>query len=186
MPLFRNKLHFAITHHTAAEIIYKRADSKKEYMGLTTWKNAPDGKILKSDTTVAKNYLSKEELSELNRVIVMYLDYAENQAERQIPMKMEDWVSKLNGLLEFNDYNVLIDAGKIKAKLAKSKAEREYKKFRVFQDESFRSDFDEFVEHFSETGELPSESEDKTIHSSFDKKLIKALNSPPPKKDGKS
>ena len=170
----QNKLHYAITHHTAAEIINKRADSKKENMGLTTWKNAPKGKILKSDTAVAKNYLNEKELSELNRVVVMYLDYAENQAARQIPMKMKDWITKLDALLQFNEYDLLLDFGKIKAKIAKKKAEEEYTKFRQIQDKEFVSDFDVFVKNFFPNPlKMIQKSEEEL--SGFNQSLKKAL-----------
>ncbi|MRJ11701.1 cell filamentation protein Fic [Ornithobacterium rhinotracheale] len=138
----QNKLHWAITGNTAAEIISQRANSELPYMGLKTWKNAPDGKILKSDVSIAKNYLKEDEIKALERVVTMYLDYAENQAERQIPMKMKDWVEKLNAFLEFNDYKVLENAGKISAKVAKKLAEKEYEKFAPMQDKTFESDFD--------------------------------------------
>lgn len=142
----QNKLHWAITGKTAAEIIQSRADSSKEHMGLTTWKHAPSGKILKSDVKVAKNYLSKNEISELNRLVNMFLDYAENQAKKQIPMKMHDWVSKLNGFLEFNEYKVLQSLGEVSKKDADEKAVEEYNIFRVKQDREFRSDFDKLIE----------------------------------------
>jgi hypothetical protein len=142
----QNKLHWAITGHTAAELITERADSKKPNMGLKTWKKAPKGKVLKSDVSVAKNYLKEEELSGLNRIVSMYLDYAENQAERQIPMTMQDWIKKLDAFLDFNDYEILKNAGKISAKVAKKLAEGEYEKFRPIQDKKFESDFDRLVE----------------------------------------
>lgn len=115
-------------------------------MGLKTWKKAPKGKVLKSDVSVAKNYLKEEELSGLNRIVSMYLDYAENQAERQIPMTMQDWIKKLDAFLDFNDYEILKDAGKISTKVAKKLAEGEYEKFRPIQDKKFESDFDRLVE----------------------------------------
>ncbi len=142
----QNKLHWAITGHTAAELIKERADSEKPNMGLKTWKKAPKGKVLKSDVSVAKNYLREKELSGLNRIVSMYLDYAENQAERQIPMTMQDWVKKLDAFLDFNDYEILKNAGKISAKVAKKLAEGEYEKFRPIQDQKFESDFDRLVE----------------------------------------
>ena len=148
----QNKLHWAITGHTAAEIIKARASADKPYMGLTTWKNAPKGKILKMDIAVAKNYLNEKELKELNRIVTMYLDFAELQAERQKPMKMNDWVSKLDGFLQFNDYKVLKDAGKISATIAKTLAEKEYQKFRIEQDNSYESDFDQEVKRLSKGG----------------------------------
>jgi hypothetical protein len=138
----QNKLHWAITKHTAAEIIAGRADATKENMGLTTWKNAPKGKILKPDVAIAKNYLEEKEIRELNRIVNMYLDYAELQAERQIPMKMKDWTDKLDAFLKFNEYDILNNPGKVNAKVAKKLAETEYEKFRVKQDKAFESDFD--------------------------------------------
>lgn len=142
----QNKLHWAITGHTAAELIAKRADAEKPNMGLTTWKRAPKGKVLKGDISTAKNYLSEKELKSLNRIVTMYLDYAESQAERQNAMTMEDWIEKLDGFLEFNDYEILQDAGKVSAKVAKKLAEDEYEKFRPIQDKAFKSDFDKLVE----------------------------------------
>lgn len=148
----QNKLHWAITGHTAAEIIQKRADASLPHMGLTTWRNAPKGKVLKSDVAVAKNYLEEKELKNLNRIVTMYLDFAELQAERQMPMKMSDWVNKLDGFLQFNDYDVLKDAGKISASIARQLAETEYSKFRVKQDQNFESDFDKEVKRISKKG----------------------------------
>ncbi len=141
----QNKLEWAITGKTAAEIIAARASSDKPNMGLTTWKNAPSGKVLKSDVGVAKNYLAEPELKELNRIVSMYLDYAENQAARQKPMKMSDWIEKLDAFLKFNDYEVLQNAGSVSAEVAKSLAEKEYEKFRVAQDQRYESDFDREV-----------------------------------------
>lgn len=141
----QNKLHWAITGQTAAEIISSRAKANLPNMGLTTWKNSPKGKILKSDVSVAKNYLNQKEIGELNRVVTMYLDYAENQAARQIPMRMKDWVEKLDAFLQFNDYSVLKDSGKISAEVAKKLANDEFEKFRVVQDENYESDFDKEV-----------------------------------------
>jgi hypothetical protein len=138
----QNKLHWAVTGKTAAELIAERADSSRPAMGLTTWKNAPKGKILKSDVSVAKNYLIEREIKELERIVSMYLDYAENQAARQIPMKMADWVAKLDAFLQFNEYDVLANAGKISAEVAKRLAEEQYDKFRVRQDREFESDFE--------------------------------------------
>lgn len=142
----QNKLHWAITSHTAAELIQERADSTKPNMGLTTWKGAPKGKVLKSDVSVAKNYLSEEEIKSLNRIVTMYLDYAENQAARQIPMTMQDWVTKLDAFLDFNDYEILNNAGKVPAKVAKTLAEEEFSKFQTIQDQEFESDFDRLVQ----------------------------------------
>lgn len=141
----QNKLHWAITGMTAAEIIADRSDSSKDHMGLQTWKNAPDGKILQSDTVVAKNYLQQTEIKELERIVSMYLDYAENQAARQIPMKMQDWIQKLDAFLQFNEYQVLQNAGKISHQLVIESAKSEYQKFRVIQDRNFLSDFDKEI-----------------------------------------
>ena len=138
----QNKLHWAIAGQTAAEIIASRADADKPKMGLKTWKNAPKGKILKSDIGIAKNYLDKEEISHLERIVGMYLDYAENQAGRMIPMKTEDWVKKLDAFLQFNDYEILLDTGKISPEVALKLAEDEFAKFRVIQDKDYISDFD--------------------------------------------
>lgn len=141
----QNKLHFAIHGKTAAELIMNRANAEKENMGLTTWRNAPKGKILKSDVSVAKNYLSLEEMDSLNRIVTMYLDYAENQAKRKIPMTMEDWANKLNAFLQFNEYEILNNAGKVTAEIAKAFAESEYEKYRIVQDRLFESDFDRLL-----------------------------------------
>lgn len=138
----QNKLHWAITGKTAAEIIKERADASKPNMGLQTWKNAPSGKILKSDVSIAKNYMRETEIKGLERVVSMYLDYAENQAARQIPMKMTDWVAKLDAFLTFNEYEILKDAGKVSHAVAKALAEKEYATFRVVQDRAFESDFE--------------------------------------------
>lgn len=141
----QNKLHWAITGHTAAELISKRANAALPNMGLQTWKAAPAGKIMKSDVENAKNYLEEEELKALERIVTMYLDYAENQAARQIPMKMQDWISKLDAFLDFNEYEILQDAGKISAAVAKKLAEQEYEKFAPIQDRNYISDFDKEV-----------------------------------------
>ena len=138
----QNKLEWAITGKTAAELIAERANAGKPNMGLMTWKKAPDGKIVKTDVVVAKNYLIEKEIKELNRVVTMYLDYAENQAERQKAMYMHDWIDKLDAFLKFNDYDVLTDAGKVSAEVAKVLALQEFEKFRVVQDQIFQSDFD--------------------------------------------
>lgn len=143
----QNKLHWAITGKTAAQIVAERAKSTELNMGLQTWKNAPKGKILKSDVSIAKNYLSEKEIKELERVVTMYLDYAENQAARQIPMKMADWVQKLDAFLQFNEYEVLKDAGKVSHEVAKRLAVQEYEKFRIIQDRNFESDFDKEVKN---------------------------------------
>lgn len=141
----QNKLHWAIHGHTAAELIAERADSTQPNMGLTTWKNGPKGKILKGDVCVTKNYLQEKELKDLNRIVTMYLDFAELQAERQVPMKMADWVEKLDAFLKFNEYDVLDNAGKVSAEVAKQLAHGEYEKFRPLQDAQFESDFDRAV-----------------------------------------
>ena len=138
----QNKLHFASHGHTAAELIVERADSRKERMGLTTWKNAPHGKILKPDVVVAKNYLTEKELKSLDRIVTMYLDYAEDQAERNIPMTMRDWATKLNAFLQFNERDLLDHPGKVSQEVAKVFAESEFEKYRVVQDRLFESDFD--------------------------------------------
>jgi hypothetical protein len=138
----QNKLHYAIAGKTAAAIIAQRADAEKPNMGLQTFKNAPHDKVLKTDIGVAKNYLIEKEIKELERIVSMYLDYAENQAARQIPMKMEDWVAKLDGFLQFNEYQILKDAGKVSHEIALKLAENEFEKFRVGQDRNFESDFD--------------------------------------------
>ena len=141
----QNKLHYAIHGHTAAELIMGRADHTKEHMGLTTWKNAPKGKIVKSDVSIAKNYLTESELKELNQFVTMYLDYAERQARRHIPMTMEDWAAKLDVFLQFNEEEVLHDKGRVSAEIAKSFAESEFEKYRVIQDKLFESDFDRLL-----------------------------------------
>jgi hypothetical protein len=141
----QNKLHWAITGKTAAELIAERAKATKPHMGLTTWKNAPKGKILKSDVSIAKNYLEENEIKGLERIVSMYLDYAENQAARQIPVKMTEWVKKLDAFLQFNEYDILNNAGRVSHEIAKTLAEQEYEKFRVKQDRSFESDFDKEV-----------------------------------------
>ncbi len=138
----QNKLHWAITGKTAAEIIYSKADAKKIYMGLKTWKHAPKGKILKSDVTVAKNYLNKEHLKQLQRLVTAYLDLAENRAEQGIVMNMKDWRVYLDKFLDLSDYPILKDKGKISALEAKLKAEAEYDKYRIVQDKNYISDFD--------------------------------------------
>ena len=157
----QNKLHYAVHRHTAAELIVERADAAKEHMGLTTWESAPDGKIVKADVTVAKNYLSEKEMSYLERIVTLYLDYAELQAERKIPMSMEDWAKRLDGFLEFNGNELLIGPGKISAEQAKLHAalnmlyillhfykhnyKIEFEKYRIIQDQLYESDFDRFL-----------------------------------------
>lgn len=142
----QNKLHFAITGNTAAEIIYNRADSEKEHMGLTSWKNSPNGPIYKYDVDVAKNYLNEKEISDLNRIVTMYLDYAEMQAENHNAMTMSDWVEKLNAFLQFNGKEILQDAGKISTTVARELAYNEYDKYKIKQDRLYKSDFDNFLD----------------------------------------
>lgn len=146
----QNKLHWAITGKTAAELIADRADASQPNMGLTTWKNAPKGKILKTDIATAKNYLQEKEIKELERIVTMYLDFAELQAERQIPMKMADWVNRLDAFLQFNEYQILKDAGKVSHEVAMKLAEKEYEKFRVIQDRNFESDFEKEVKKITD------------------------------------
>jgi hypothetical protein len=142
----QNKLHWAISRQTAAEIIYNRADHKKTNMGLTNWRNAPLGRVRKSDVSVTKNYLSEEELENLNRIVTMYLDYAERQAKKQITMTMKDWENRLNAFLSFNEEEILHHSGKISAEIAKAFAENEFEQYHVLQDRLYESDFDKFVE----------------------------------------
>jgi hypothetical protein len=146
----QNKLHFAIHRRTAAELIVERADSKKEKMGLTTWKNAPHGKVIKPDVSIAKNYLTEKELKSLDRFVTMYLDYAEDQAERNIPMTMEDWAEKLNAFLQFNERDILDHPGKVSREVAKVFAESEFEKYRIVQDRLFESDFDRHIKKLLE------------------------------------
>lgn len=141
----QNKLHYAVHRHTAAELIVERADATKEHMGLTTWENAPKGKILKADVSIAKNYLNAQEMNYLERIVSLYLDYAELQAERNIPMSMEDWAKRLDGFLEFNGDELLVGPSKISAEQAKLHAETEYEKYRITQDCLYESDFDRFL-----------------------------------------
>jgi hypothetical protein len=148
----QNKLHWAIHGHTASELIVQRADHKKEFMGLTNWKKAPNGKILKSDVTVAKNYLSQNEIKSLDRIVTMYLDYAEDQAERNIPMTMKDWSQKLNAFLQFNERDILENAGKVTAVIAKEFAISEFEKYKVIQDKSYKSDFDRVLQELDKDG----------------------------------
>lgn len=142
----QNKFHYAITNETAAEIIYHRADSQKEHMGLTFWKHSPEGRILKSDVSIAKNYLTSKELDFLQDIVNMYLDIAENRAKRQIPMKMQDWVEELNTMLKTNRYEVLESKGSISAEDAKEYAENEFEKFRIEQDKKYISNFDKIID----------------------------------------
>lgn len=142
----QNKMHYAVHGHTAAELIVSRADSQKPHMGLTTWQDAPDGKIRKSDVTVAKNYLTAFELGQLNRMVTAYLDFAENMAQRKIPLTMQDWVERLNRFIEMFEYGMLQDAGKVSAEIARIHAETEFEKYRIIQDQQFLSDYDRFVQ----------------------------------------
>ena len=141
----QNKMHYAVHGHTAAELIVERANHTKEHMGLTTWADAPEGKIKKSDVTVAKNYLSQDEMKQLNRMVTAYLDFAENMTLRHIPLTMQDWEKRLNSFIEMFDYGILQDAGKVSAEIAKLHAETEFEKYRVIQDRLFMSDFDKFM-----------------------------------------
>lgn len=143
--LVQNKLHYAVHRHTAAELIVERADSNKEHMELTTWETAPHGKIIKADVSIAKNYLNEQEMNYLERIVSLYLDFAELQAERRIPMSMNDWAKRLDGFLEFNGNEILMNAGKITYEQAKLHAETEYEKYRIIQDRLFESDFDRFT-----------------------------------------
>ena len=143
--MVQNKMHYAVHGNTAAEVIVDRADHTKVHMGLTSWRNAPDGKIVKTDVSIAKNYLQQEELQELNEIVTMYLDYATRQARRHIPMTMQDWAQKLDAFLKFNDAEILHDKGKVTAAIAKAFAESEFEKYRVIQDQIYQSDFDRLV-----------------------------------------
>lgn len=141
----QNKMHYAVHGNTAAEVIVARADHTKEHMGLTSWRNAPDGKIVKADVSIAKNYLSVGEMQDLNEIVTMYLDYATRQARRHIPMTMADWASKLDAFLQFNDADILQDKGKVTAAIAKAFAESEFEQYRIIQDRLYRSDFDKLI-----------------------------------------
>ena len=147
----QNKMHYAVHGHTAAELIVERADHTKEHMGLTTWEDAPEGKIKKSDVTVAKNYLSQDEMKQLNRMVTAYLDFAENMTLRHIPLTMQDWEMRLNSFIEMFDYGILQDAGKVSAEIAKLHAETEFEKYRVIQDRLFMSDFDRYMLELEES-----------------------------------
>ena len=149
----QNKLHWAIHRHTAAELIMERANAEKPYMGLTSWENYPDGKIQKYDVSIAKNYLDEKELSSLERIVTMYLDYAEYQANRHIPMTMQDWAQRLNRFLEFNEHEILQDNGRVTHEIAKAFAESEFEKYRIAQDRLFESDFDQFLALEQKIGE---------------------------------
>lgn len=153
--MVQNKLHYAVHRHTAAELIVERANAQKEHMGLTSWEAAPNGKIQKFDVSIAKNYLTQQELDFLERLVSMYLDYAELQAERRIPMTMEDWAKRLDGFLEFNEAELLVGAGKISHEEAKLHAETQFEKYRLTQDKIFKSDFDKFL------AQMPIENKEK-------------------------
>lgn len=141
----QNKMHYAVHGRTAAEVIFERANSEKEYMGLTTWQDAPNGKIKKSDVTIAKNYLTENEMKQLNRMVTAYLDFAEDMALRKIPLTMEDWENRLNRFIEMFEYGLLKEAGKVSAEIAKIHAETEFEKYRIVQDQLFESDYDRFI-----------------------------------------
>ena len=147
----QNKMHYAVHGHTAAELIYERADARKEHMGLTTWAAAPEGKIVKSDVSIAKNYLNEQEMRSLERIVSAYLDLAEDRAERHIPMTMEDWSKRLDLFLMADDREILKDAGKITAEIAKTKAETEFEKYRIIQDKQFISDSDRYLLELEES-----------------------------------
>lgn len=147
----QNKMHFAIHGHTAAELIVERADHRKEHMGLTTWADAPDGKIKRSDVTIAKNYLSEFEIGQLDRMVSAYLDFAESMTLRHIPLTMQDWETRLNGFIQMFEYGFLKDSGKVTAEIAKLHAETEFEKYRVIQDKLFLSDFDKYMLELEET-----------------------------------
>ena len=153
----QNKMHYAIHGNTAAEVITTRASHKKNHMGLTSWRNAPDGKIVKTDVSIAKNYLAKHEAEELNEIVTMYLDYATRQARRHIPMTMADWAEKLDAFLKFNDAEILSGKGKVTAKIAKTFAESEFEKYRIIQDSLYKSDFDKLLEESSKELEKQDE-----------------------------
>jgi hypothetical protein len=146
----QNKLHFAVHGHTAAELIMRRADSAKTNMGLATWEKAPDGKILKTDVAIAKNYLTRDELESLGRIVNAYLDLAENRARRKIPMTMEDWAKRLDMFLEFDEREILEDKGRVAAEIAKAHAESEFEKYRIVQDRLFESDFDRLIKQIED------------------------------------
>ena len=153
--IVQNQLHFATTGQTAAEIVYKRADSEKPFMGLTTWKNSPKGKVLKSDVTVAKNYLNQAEVTKLNRLVTMFIDFAELRALNQQLMTMKDWLKQVKRFLDFNEQQVLANAGKISHEMALAKAHEEFEKYRVKQDQQYVSDFDAAFARYLKGGEKP-------------------------------
>jgi hypothetical protein len=151
------EMRYEVHRHTAVELIVARADAEKEFMGLTSWEAAPAGKIIKADVVIAKNYLNEQEMNYLERIVSVYLDFAELQAERKIPMSMEDWAKRLDGFLEFNGNEILTDAGHISHEQAKLHAETEYEKYRIVQDRLFRSDFDKLLEQTAGKREGKSE-----------------------------
>ena len=183
----QNKLEFAIVGKTSAEIIKFRADSNMPNMNLKTWKNAGrEGKIQKSDVTIAKNYLREDEIRKLNTLVNMYLDYAELQVERNRLLKMEDWAARLDAFLKFNEYPILDNAGRVSKEAASIFAENEYSKFRVIQDRGYKSDLNRVIDSIKQNNSLPieqSEAKQKEIVNSFDKTLEALLKVPPPKKD---
>lgn len=154
----QNKMHYAVHGHTAAELIVERADHQKEHMGLTTWADAPDGKIKKSDVTIAKNYLSEFEMNQLNRMVSAYLDFAESMTLRHIPLTMQDWETRLNKFIEMFEYGLLKDAGKVSAEIAKLHAETEFEKYRIIQDRLFLSDFDKYILELEESAKIYEQS----------------------------
>lgn len=181
----QNKLHWAIHQHTAAELIVERANASKPKMGLTSFKNSDTtGKVLKSDTEVAKNYLTQDEVGSLNRLVAMYLDFAENMARRNKVMKMNDWIERLNAFLQFNEYEILDNFGTIKSKVAKRTAHEEFEKFRIQQDKAYTSDFEETISIIKETGKIPTppherfsiKSAMKKLKESKEKKQLSELN----------
>lgn len=141
----QNKMHYAVHGHTAAELIFDRADSQKPHMGLTTWQDGPDGKIKKSDVSVAKNYLTEPEMQQLNRMVSAYLDFAENMAQRKIPLTMQDWETRLNGFIQMFEYGLLKEAGRVTAEIAKIHAQTEFEKYRIIQDREYLSDYDKYL-----------------------------------------
>ena len=159
----QNKMHYAVHGSTAAEVIVARADHTKEHMGLTSWHNAPDGKIVKADVSIAKNYLSVDEMQELNEIVTMYLDYATRQARRHIPMTMADWASKLDAFLQFNDAEILQDKGKVTAAIAKAFAESEFEQYRIIQDRLYQSDFDKLIAAAQEDEDIVNVSNEQQI-----------------------
>lgn len=154
----QNKMHYAVHGHTAAELIVERADHQKDHMGLTTWADAPDGKIKKSDVTIAKNYLSEFEMNQLNRMVSAYLDFAESMTLRHIPLTMQDWETRLNKFIEMFEYGLLKDAGKVSAEIAKLHAETEFEKYRIIQDKLFLSDFDKYILELEESAKICEQS----------------------------